>query len=787
MNQRRSSRSRRRFRLTIATLAFGIAVGVLLTSLLMLLWSRPANSVRGEQLLEAATTAEEQGDIQAAVRYLDEYLEKNPRPDVMRRLARLLQTRLEETPSVPTDSARQAFDAQCRRLATLYERILIRDPTPDPDLRRNLVMLSLWLGNYRAAEVHLVELLRVSPGDAALHVMLGRSRMELGNYSDAARDYLAALQFNPALVEAVLALADLILDHSRSVPLSEIDPKYTPDSQPIEIVVRLFDQFLSRIPAADRPYAALAEFLAHRNQTRESREYLSRALGETPGDPDVVAQTSRVELEDMMAAELPEDARMKQLQRIRDQVAAGLRTAPEHVDLLAVQSELLVNLGENEAAEQSLLQLRDLTRAAAARTFRDQFSDSRPETALRGLLSTEEQAVWMLGNLRLENAEQKTRVTEKELQEIRDDIQFLRDRDAAPGMLDFLTGRLQLIEGNWSAARDSLEAARMRLSGERGMIREIDWRLADANLKLLNPDRAIAALQQGVTEEPTWLDGRIRFVQLLMAVRRLEDARAEAVAIPSPEREVLTAEILLAMKKKKEPPAPEVPGLLRNAAERDADDLDVSLLSARALHDAGRTDEAAVLLEELRLRPDADARIWLELARQSSTRNDVAPQERTQQSLQWLDQAAARFGRSFEIEAARVAIIERELPPDGAELLAQVESRLPERTAAEGAALTYRIADAYRGLGKSTDAARVLTALADRQPSDLYSRHQLAEAARSEGNLEEYQTRLAEIERIEGPRGPVAAALNTGVGASRSSADDASPPDAVSVTAGVHF
>ena len=179
-----------------------------------------------DRLLEQAARAEEQGDLDEAVKFLGQYVGFRPKDaDALARFGLLV----EKTARTP----RQWFQA----FQTL-ERVLRLDPkrADEAEIRRRLADLSMKLGQYKDALLHLRTLQtlteRTASADqrAELLSLQGQCRFGLGEYPLALRCYLAAIEQDEQQQDYYLQAAALLSarpevldDRDRLKRLSDID------------------------------------------------------------------------------------------------------------------------------------------------------------------------------------------------------------------------------------------------------------------------------------------------------------------------------------------------------------------------------------------------------------------------------------------------------------------------------------------------------------------------------------------------------------------------------------
>jgi tetratricopeptide (TPR) repeat protein len=154
--------------------------------------SRNARALRDQ-----AEREQGQGNTEAALRYLDSYLQLRPRDDEAR----------ERFLSLLAGQPRGRADRE--RVLLELERVLGSNPGRD-DLRRQAAKAALGLGRPDDALVHLNLLAEMLPDDAGVRELRGDALALKMRYADAAKAYAEAVKIDPHRVTCYAARATLL-------------------------------------------------------------------------------------------------------------------------------------------------------------------------------------------------------------------------------------------------------------------------------------------------------------------------------------------------------------------------------------------------------------------------------------------------------------------------------------------------------------------------------------------------------------------------------------------------
>ncbi len=299
-------------------------------------------------LRREAERAKEQGRSGDAIRLLQRYV----------RLARDDSEALAELGLLQADAG--LFDQ-----AFLTLEGALRRNANKIDVRRKLVEVAIRLDRAADARTHLEEhLLPRSPDDADLLNLLGQCQESLGEHDAAVATFRRAVENNPAHLEAYSRLADVLDRHLDRGDEADKTLNAMVQSNPANArayVIRAtyrrthahIDGALADVKAAlaiapdDADVLAVAADCAQAaGNNADASSYARRGIELRPN----FAQFYRV----LAAVELSENGRQRAIETLRQ----GLAASPNHVDLLWNLSNLLIEDGKLDEAQQVAAQLK---------------------------------------------------------------------------------------------------------------------------------------------------------------------------------------------------------------------------------------------------------------------------------------------------------------------------------------------------------------------------------------------------------------------------------------------
>jgi tetratricopeptide (TPR) repeat protein len=168
-------------------------------------------------------------------------------------------------------------------------------------------------GNLAEAEQRLTESLKEFPREAPFYDLRGVVEAQRGNYTEAERDFLRAMELDPLLTGAYLNLGHLYQQNAGS------------DHDALENALRVYGKLLKIDPASAEANYQSAVLLEYRKAFRLSLDHLARL----PAADQEKAQTLAVRCADLVGLERPGEA-----SAAADRLLASIGLAEADVDLI---------------------------------------------------------------------------------------------------------------------------------------------------------------------------------------------------------------------------------------------------------------------------------------------------------------------------------------------------------------------------------------------------------------------------------------------------------------------
>ena len=426
-----------------------------------------------QALLFQANRAEEQGDTQRMVRYLQRYLELTPRDlEEKARLARALTT---DFPGVTAKTKLNALYLLDSILVSAPERV---------DLRRLLIKTALEVARPKMARDHLAVLWKDGP-DRFSPSERGELECYWGQLAEMEKEtpkaigwYQQASKHNPQEQTSFLRLACLLRTRPENDPQKRLSNEVEAD--------QLIDEMVNQNKESHQAY------LTRWNYRRQFDLVLLETAAENKKQRHAVVKESK------------RDAGAD--------VTVALQRAPDALEVLLAAGDLERLLQNREAARKHLERGLELQTKQGIRGSTDPI---RP------------QFLWHLISLLLDDLfdEKKTPETRNnDGLEIVQRLNQLRRFRSQEAQADFLEGRLRVAERRWSEAATLLERARanfVKRGDQRSLLTQIDTLLGQCAEQLADAPRMYAAYQRVAEADPNnpvallgmgsaqWLQGRL--------------------------------------------------------------------------------------------------------------------------------------------------------------------------------------------------------------------------------------------------------------------------------------
>jgi Tfp pilus assembly protein PilF len=698
-----------------------------------------------DSLLWQARHAEEQGQVKRQARYLQRYLEFNPKDlNEKAHLARLW------AGDTFADSARER-----KKALRLLDDVLTRGED-SPELRRLLVKVALELRQHKMARMHLEKLLTADflkspPREEDAEQKIDPARGEAEGYAGqlleaenqpdkALRAYQLALRHAPEIQANYLLHAHLLRKREKDTP----------------------DRMKANAKRADQTIDAMV------NNNRLSHEaYLARWRYRR--------EYSLIELKRGQ-----EPARVKLAEAAGD-VAEALQRAPESVEVLLAAADLerleaqaaLTADGTDEGREKNRNEHREKALAYLNQGLKLHAKSGR----LAATDLTQFRLLWHKANLLLDDIErldttaagERSKTSEQRqgwVAEVTSAIEQIRKTRGSPAAADYLKGRLLVQERRWGEAVTLLEQVRPTFGDQPDLAGQINNYLGRCYEHLVQPGQQLSAYQRLLQADPTSVTAKLGMAQAEGAMGHLDSAlklfESLANARQLPDKLWLYYVRLEIQQQalEKRPDWERVDMLLSNAEKANPKSIDVELLKAQMwtvrpsdAANAPSMDKARKVLEDAQGDKDGEksaelwtARIYLEMR----DKNLKKAQEILAQAKQKLGDRVVLL----RLAEANLLASGKDNPPEEAitRLAADSETFSKEDDRAN---LLSGIADIHMRL-KNVAAARALlqrvAKLPDRQ-TDLTLKMLLFDLAVQLNDEPGQRQALEDIQRVEGNQG----------------------------------
>lgn len=540
------------------------------------------SSKLGDAFLRAAERAKAEEDYSGAIQNIQKYIVLKPNdPEALAELGLLLST---------YGNAKQAFFT--------LERALRRDETRT-DVRRELVSVAVKVGRYSDAQTHLSDyLLKESPKDGELLLLLARCQFASGEYSKAANSLDSAIENAPSLLEAYHLQVQILRGplEKRSAALD------------------VLDQMVEANPASIEAYVTRGEYLLqHKNEPEVLAAY-SDVGNEEDGtlgyEPAVISQAAS---DSQKALELDSESLGANL------LAARCAQAEKRFDEANGYLTKAMQLFPNFPITYTIL---------AELEIQQDDTEGAIEWLNKGINVVDEKSdlLWNLANILIDQGK---------IDQANDAINQLANTEHPKSAVNFLRARLAVSKGEWLAAVRQLEPLRPALTQWPDLAKQVEFQLGTCYRQLGKTDLQLTAFRRAATIDPFWLPARLGVAQGLLALGRIDEAYQEfeyAVRLPGATTLVLLdlarLNILRNLQRNPDQRNWEASEQILSSIEQGTpNSIAVPILRAEMLVAKGETQNAEqVLMEAKNTHPD-EADLWMTLVALALRRNELSKAE----------------------------------------------------------------------------------------------------------------------------------------------------------------
>jgi tetratricopeptide (TPR) repeat protein len=574
----------------------------------------------------------------------------------------------------------------------LLEQVLRREPDR-LDARQQAIQFAIDLRRMPDAIRHLEYLVSTSarPGEY-LH-RLGWCQEAAGQYDVSAKSFRQAIAEAPGQIDSYILLAELLARHGK---------------RPLE-ATRVMDAMVAANPQSSQAY--LARGRSHFSHGRQDA---------AAADIKTAGVLGPQQMEVMLAA-----ADMALLQ-------GKLADAQHYADVCLQVNPKIERLYRSVA----MLAVRAGQPAEAAAYL---------ERGLKELPSSTSMRVH-LAELLLDQGD---------AQEARHHMDLLSKQSTQQALVDYLGGRLFMLEGQWPQAIEKLTGARHALSPGSEWLSSISLSLGQCHQHLGDLEQQIGALRDAVAANSGNVAARLQLCKAFVAARHTESAWIELQslgALPQPPAEIWPLKLRVLLDRCRRKPADETPwkeidDLLTKVADTDPDMVEWTCLSAECLQLKGEDAKAEALLESTLANNADETRLWVALA-QLQVRCHKAPQ-----ALTTLKMAQQRLGVRLEICQAMLRLWVAQPGPEAKARLGQLVKQAAELPRDEGVVLQRELAVALLMTGDKAEAEAVLRQVGTILPNDPSSRMLLLHILLYNQRDADAALVLEQLQQIEGDDG----------------------------------
>ncbi len=459
----------------------------------------------------------------------------------------------------------------------------------------------------------------------------------------------------------------------------------------------------------------------------------------------------------------------KRVEECGDDVTKALERAPEEVDVLIAAADKERLLGAATGDTKSFAEHR-----TQARKYLQTGLDLQAQPGYKGASDAARfHLLWHLAELQLDVSQSDLTRRDEAGERARHDLveaghtldTLKTVRYYLPAGVQYLEGRLNLLQGQWGDAARNFEAARPELRGRPELQYQCDLFLGACYEKLEQPTQMFAACQRAATYDSNSVAARIGMAKAQWAQGRRDEARASYSQLI--QREKVPVEELLELAKMEvqcqflaeKPDWQNAENALKQAeaASQDNPPKWVSVQLLRAEMKAARGDsagyiEAGRVLDAAREKYPKDVDLWTAKA---FLQFKQQPKE-AHLALGVLEDACKAVGEDrveFRLAEARIAVQAPVTNPKAT--LDRLKNGIEIFNDEERATLLDGLAEAWYVLGEKAEARKLWQELSQlpANTNDLRLRLMLFDLAMADDDLDGMNRMLVEIKNIEKTQG----------------------------------
>jgi len=578
--------------------------------------------------------------------------------------------------------------------------ILERTVRQSPDrkkARRELVRMAMAAGRFQDAKEHLqLFLLKDSPKDPDLLEWLGQCQSQLGDYDLALKSFKKAIECGPDHLTAYAQLAALLRQRL---------------SRPKEA-----DQWMLKLIKAN-PKSAKAHLMRGRYLLAAGRhEFFEEAAAEA-------AQALKIAPDDVDALGLSAMCAMakRNYADARRYISRGIQLYPANVAMQTTMADIELIEGHREKAVAVLEQGLKAT-------------DRNPEL------------LWKLVNLWIDD---------KEFDKAKKGIDELRKAAAAQRyqeeLVDYLAARIELSQGHWPSARQSLERIRGALISRPPLLCQVHTWIGLCYANVGDRDKAAQSYRAALDIDRNFTPARTALIALLGQMDQVDQGLDEYGRLdPSSVGRGAVAPFLrmLFIKTIRQPPAERnwsaVEKALDAAEKATPGAVEVALLRVQMLLAQGRVREADDLLAKAREKNPKQMDLWGMTAVLLQQKEDWRGVEKL------LDESKAVFGDSPQQRLLQAGYLVARYKTNAAERLRKLSEHTEKFSEADCVALWSGLLNAAAQVNDIEFMDRLCKMVAEKRPDNAQVRYMQFRSAMAKRDRDAMVRLLADIHRVAG-------------------------------------
>jgi tetratricopeptide (TPR) repeat protein len=575
-----------------------------------------------------------------------------------------------------------------------------------PDAAERARQSARWIA---VAREHLDNfLLKESPNDAELLVLLGRCQAFFGDSSKAAESFRRAIKSAPTLVDAYPRLA-AVLRHRLNRP-KEAD--------------QCIEDLAQANPDAWKAHLMAGTYWKDVGASEEALHEALKSLKLKPEERDTLLLAAQVAAE--MAGNLNAQQQCEAAQgyyySARDYGNRALKLYPDQAAVYTTLANIHLRSGEPDEAVAFL-------QAGVKAT------------------ENEPQMVWNAVNLLIDTGR---------IQEAEQSIEQMRDAQFVPALIAYVQARMEYVQGHWRTAIDGFEKVRSGLSPWPAMIPQVDLAMGRCYGKLGNPEQEQKALRRALDVDPTFSQARLALTESLINAGKLDEALGQyqqavkiGQALPGGGLPLIRLLILRNLSL----PRPQqnwqqVETLLERAAQANPDAVEVAALRAEVAMARDRPESAERLLLEARSRNPENPGAWTALLLLAQR------QQQWDKAEKLGDEARQKLGDQVELRLAQASYLVARYAAEAAPKLRDLAEKIESFSAEERLQLWKGLLNSAVRADDAELTQRLCSRVAEKEPSNVQIRFVLFEIALRAEDLGAVEKALEEIRKIEGD-GPI--------------------------------